>query len=200
MVDITKQSSRGFTLIEMMVVIAIMAIVSTVVLANNGRFGGKAVLQNIAFEMALSIRQAQAYGIAVRANPDLGCRDGAPPSAYGVGFNSASGNSSTFFMFAECGVPNGSWETGEFRTVYSIHPGYRIHKLCADDVCTDISDLYISFRRPDPGARIFTGTDSNPKNGGCVELESPRNDIKAVVVSVNGQISVENKCEDETEE
>src|SRR3989338_11714059 len=59
------RAARGFTLIEMLVVIAVMAIVTGVMLANNGRFGGQVLLQNLAYDIALTLRHAQVYGISV---------------------------------------------------------------------------------------------------------------------------------------
>ena len=49
-----------------MVVTAIFVILSAVVLANNSRFGNVIVLQNLAHDISLSVREAQVYGIAVR--------------------------------------------------------------------------------------------------------------------------------------
>src|SRR3989344_8294101 len=61
----SKLESAGFTLIELLVVTAIIVVVSGVVLANQNRFGGQVLLQNFAYDVALSIRQAQVYGLAV---------------------------------------------------------------------------------------------------------------------------------------
>src|SRR3989344_6228445 len=59
------RSSTGFTLIELLVVTAIIVIVTSLVLINNNRFGGTVLLQNLAYDMAPSVREAQVYGISV---------------------------------------------------------------------------------------------------------------------------------------
>src|SRR3989344_3825107 len=79
-----QADSRGFTLIELLVVTAILGIVSTLVLANNTRFGGAVLLENLAYEIGLSVRKAQVYGIAVRRFGETDFSAG-----YGIHFNSA---------------------------------------------------------------------------------------------------------------
>src|SRR3989344_3669939 len=48
-------SSPGFTLVELVVVTAIIVVVSSVVLVNNNRFGGVIQLENLAYDVALSV-------------------------------------------------------------------------------------------------------------------------------------------------
>jgi prepilin-type N-terminal cleavage/methylation domain-containing protein len=82
--QISTRESRGFTLIELLVVTAILVIVSGLVLANHSRFGGKILLQNLAYDMALSVRQAQVYGISVR---QFGA--GTYSAGYGIRFSTS---------------------------------------------------------------------------------------------------------------
>ena len=191
----SAKSDKGFTLIEMLVVVAIMMIVSTVVLANNGRFGGQAILQNIAYEIALTIRQAQVYSIAVRMRSSS-TGEGEYPAAYGMHFTESDPR--TFYLFAEDDL-NGVYLQSEDTLIqdYSIRPGYRIVRLCDETLCAgaSVENLDVSFRRPHPDAWIFTGRGQQTR--GCIELRSPRGDTKAVVITINGQIEVKNKCYEE---
>ncbi len=56
----------GFTLVEMLVVVAIFTIISAVALFNQTKFSSDMVITNLAYEIALEVRQAQTYGIGVR--------------------------------------------------------------------------------------------------------------------------------------
>ena len=49
---------RGFTLIELIVVTGIIVVVSTLVLSSNARFGGAILLENLAYDVGLSVRKA----------------------------------------------------------------------------------------------------------------------------------------------
>src|SRR3989338_9771847 len=73
---------RGFSLIEMMVVLTIFGIMTAVVLANLPAFRDKTALDLIAQEIATTIRQAQVYGIGTRS-----AGSSSNFSAYGIYFN-----------------------------------------------------------------------------------------------------------------
>ena len=63
-----KGRRRGFTLIELLVVVAIIVVITGLILANSNKFGGQTMLQNLSYDIALSLREAQVYGISVRSN------------------------------------------------------------------------------------------------------------------------------------
>lgn len=58
--------SRGFTLIEMLVSITIITVITSVVFLQSSQFNSSILLSNIAYELAISIREAQSYGLSVR--------------------------------------------------------------------------------------------------------------------------------------
>src|SRR3989344_9636523 len=57
---------KGFSLIEIVVVMAIFMTISSVVVVSQRRFGGNLLITNLAYDVALTMRQAQVYGISVR--------------------------------------------------------------------------------------------------------------------------------------
>src|SRR3989344_3995148 len=59
-------SLRGFSLIELLVVISIFSIISLVVLANHSRFNSSVLLGSLAYKIALSFRETQVYGLSVQ--------------------------------------------------------------------------------------------------------------------------------------
>jgi prepilin-type N-terminal cleavage/methylation domain-containing protein len=58
-----KNSQKGFTLLELLVVIALMGIIYSVTLSNYNGMNKSIELQNTAYNVALSIRESQVYGI-----------------------------------------------------------------------------------------------------------------------------------------
>jgi prepilin-type N-terminal cleavage/methylation domain-containing protein len=195
-----KTFSSGFTLIEMLVVIGIMTVVSGVVLANNSRFGGQVLLQNLAYDIALSIRQSQVYGISVQR---FGTAATFAP-AYGMYFNVSS--PTTYVLFGDV-TPNGIFDTGETVQSTTIQSGFSISELYATvgGVETAVNSLNITYRRPDPDAYITINNtvltfDDNGKlfpagqpiqEEARIVVRSPRGDLKDITVSFSGQISVE---------
>lgn len=89
---------KGFTLPELIVSCAIIALIAIVVTYNHRRFNGDLELTNVAYRIAVSIRQAQVYGISVREfDNGSGGRFDVP---YGVSFyNTGGGDSQKSYVF-----------------------------------------------------------------------------------------------------
>src|SRR3989344_5639425 len=181
----------GFTLIEMLVGIAVMAIVTGVMLANNGRFGGQVLLQNLAYDIALTLRHAQVYGISVLRFEDTASY--AP--GYGIHFlTSGPGNIFILFGDRDNSKTYSSDEAVEGKD-YTIRSGYRISELrvFVDGTARpNVSQLDVVFSRPEPDAYIRSGSDVYDM--ACIAVTSPKGDVRYVVVQLNGQISVQNEC------
>lgn len=187
----------GFTLIELLVVTAIIVVVSSVVLTSNNRFGGVVQLENLAYDIALSIRQAQVYGIAVQKFGTNCSAAGAKcyESGYGVHFNTADPDH--YELFADVDK-NGLFASSENvpPSPYTIRNGFKISGLCAPqgtDAATckqvsPVSQVDIVFIRPEPNAYITT--DGGAKDSARIILRSPRGDVMSIVVERNGQIAV----------
>ena len=188
---------RGFTLMELLVVTAIMALISGLVLVNNNRFGGSILLQNLAYDMALSIRQAQIFGISVqRFNTSFG-------SAYGMHFDASSGSGpASYELFADALLPaNGTYECPQPGTANcelvqatTISRGFYIQSLCTtppgqSEVC-GLATLDITFQRPEPDAFIRSPAYAGLNESARIRVASPRGDVKDIYIESNGQISV----------
>ncbi len=74
----------GFTMIELLVTVAIFALMTSVLLANYPKFSSKILLENTAHSIGLSVRQAQTYGLNVRG-VRVGITDIFP--TYGIHFS-----------------------------------------------------------------------------------------------------------------
>ena len=164
-------------------------VVSGVVLVNNNRFGGQVQLENLAYDVALSIRQAQVYGISVQ-------RYGADNFSSGYGMHFTTDDNVHYELFADADE-DGFFTTNENvpPSPYTIRSGFQISHLCAPEgadatSCTHVSKLDIIFIRPEPGAFIRKNGESTTMESARIVLSSPRGDIMSVTVGANGQISV----------
>ncbi|MBI5470053.1 prepilin-type N-terminal cleavage/methylation domain-containing protein [Candidatus Kaiserbacteria bacterium] len=185
--------SAGFTLIELLVICAILVVVSGVILANNTAFGGAVLLESMAYDMALSMREAQVYGVSV-------ARFGSGIYSAGYGMHFDTGSPATYVLFADAVNANGLYDQGEIVSSTDFQRGYRVVSLCATqtdatEVC-GYTRLDVSFLRPEPDAWISADgsscilLSSACKEGARIVLQSPRGDQTSVVVEANGQIYV----------
>ncbi len=191
----------------MLAVIGIIVIISGVVLANNTRFGGVVQLQNLAYDIALSIRQAQVYGISVTRFSNTSTF----AAAYGMHFQTSSPNS--FQLFGDVGTINGVYDAAcgcELVQSTLIQSGYTIQYLfvtpqgsTTESATGTVTSLDITYRRPNPDSFITKNGDqlvfnskgkyvSGTKNDQArIVVRSPRGDLKSIVIYANGQISVQ---------
>lgn len=194
-----KNKTLGFTLVEMLVSISIFAIVTAVVLIRNNEFNSGILFSNLVYEIALSIREMQTYGITVRAS-DLGRFD----NGYGVYFNISDTEKSSFIQFTDipdgAGLRNQIYDTAnsnEKLFKLNLKPGNFICKICLNDLCaSSVDNVSISFIRPEPDAVIKSTDPLAPTtiNKAVVMIRAPgtENIQKSIVVTSVGQISVEN--------
>ena len=191
-------------MIELLVVSGIFVLITGLILVNNNRFGGVILLENLAYDIALSIRQAQVYGISVRQYGTGGFSAG-----YGMHFQVSSPTSYVLFADAvsQNGLYDGCPDVGSCELVESrdIGRGYAIMGLCSPagadpETCTAVSSIDVLFKRPEPDACISSNgapavNDNYVCTGGResarITLESPRGDRRSVIVEVSGQIATE---------
>lgn len=191
-----RKNSKGFTLVELLVVMGIMVVVSTLMFTNNSRFGGVVFLENLAYDIALSLRKAQVYGIAVR-------RYGTDDFSAGYGVQFVLNDPKRYILFADGVNPNGIFDCPdpennvcEAIEESEIQGGYHIYDLCAvpsggTKEC-GLSKLNILFKRPEPDAYIRVVGDSPILYERAeIVLQSPRLDLISVVVEITGQIAVQ---------
>ncbi len=182
----------GFTLIELIVVVGILAVISGITLTSYSRFGGQVLLRNLAYDVALSIRQAQVYGISARSF--LGSQFS---SGHGVYFSFLEGNDQ-FFMYAD--VDGNNFFTSiatEWIETYAIGRGYTIESLCVPSGATTedctVTKLDILFKRPEPDAiiRASFGSAFNQYDRARIVIRSPQGQRLSIFVETTGQISVQ---------
>ncbi len=189
--------SRGFTLIELMVSVGIFVLITGLVMAKYGNFNNGILLTNLAYDVALTIRTAQSYGLNVQSKgtTNLNYSDNFD-GVFGVHFDT---NSSSFILFADSVIgPNGNgrYDSGEALSTTNIKGGSKVSYICAGNTanCRERVKLDITFKRPEPVAKI-TGTSSGnaiEQNNTYAEVHVSSRDgvTKVITISSIGQIAV----------
>lgn len=179
-----KPALRGFTLVEMMVVLFIIVIVTTVAVMGQSTFNRSLILTDTAYTIAFSIREAQTLGLSSRvANNVLN-------AGYGVRFSAATQNA--YILFADTD-PSGSGDTQnglcpghdepqgspdahpgdcvydpsanptELVRTYTLNRGFVITEFCGSTLVggitqcsgTHFESLHLTFMRPSTDSIIF---------------------------------------------
>lgn len=190
-----------------MVVVAIIGIISAVVVTNQSSFSNTITLSNTAYDVALTLRSAQTYGIGGRA-----AFGAAANAGYGLHFNRARPES--FILFADIyprpsisschptsnpSAPdakpgNCSYDQDKREKVvgYTIGNGMVVSKLCAysGSWSCELSSIDIVFLRPNPNPFISTnGSYSSSVSSACLTIRSPQGGERYISVAASGQIN-----------
>ena len=190
-------TNKGFTLIEMIVVIAIFGIVTVVVLANLPVFSDRTSLDLVAQEVAIHLRGAQVFGGGGR----VGSGSGRP--TYGIHFEI---NNNTFRLFRDnnenltyddkdtCKGANFLDQDCELEQNYTISSGFFIPAIFYKSGSLQPADsLDALFRRPklEPVFRLGEDPDATTAELVQIIIKSRRRDeCRAVNLYNNGQIAV----------
>lgn len=188
-----RHSLMGFTIVELIVVIAIFTILSAVVMARYRDFSGGIILTNLAQEIALTTREAQVYGISVKTSGGSNFS-----SRYGIHLDSSINNFLIFF--ADENGDGRYTDSSEIIETISTSQGNVISDFCAvpnigTPDCT-VTNLDISFLRPNPDAKFCVYVAPN-----CVEtykeatitvFSTRTGQTRTITVRQTGQIEVTN--------
>lgn len=172
----------------MIVVTGIIVIITGVLLVRNSSFGGSIILKSLAYDVALSIREAQTYGISVRQSTG-----GNFTSGYGIEVRTASPTSYLLYVDSD----GNGYYTGstELVTRYALKQGYGISGLCytaagaTTEVCSG-QKLDITFKRPEPDAYIRVNDAAALNQRARIKLSAPNGNTVSIYIEATGQISV----------
>jgi prepilin-type N-terminal cleavage/methylation domain-containing protein len=207
--------NRGFSLLEMTVVIGIAAIMTAIVLWNLPSIKGGISIDLVAQEFAIYLRGAQVYSRATKVGIGGATAD---YSSYGLhvsktdtvsaGVPSAPGK---FFLWADAdnSIKFGTdfdWSQLNFdpardsvQESYDLPAGFRVTgiKICQHGGWIEPADVDVVFIKPDPEAFITCSESACRSAGGVlfaqVFLTSPNKvQTRAVEIYNNGQIAVWN--------
>ncbi len=206
----------------MLVVLAIIVVVTAIALTSQSKFNQTLVLANTAYDVALSIRNAEIYGIGSRG---LGT---SANTGYGVDFRTLP--SSTFIFFADTYSNPGAADSchptttpsapdakpgncvydssrSEAVQTYTLNNGIKVTNFCAvkngTTYCasgggSSATVLDIVFARPNTSASISvrssTQTLAQNMDSACLTISSPTGAAKYVRVTAIGAVDLPASC------
>lgn len=192
---------QGFSLVELMVAVLIITLVTSIVLVGQSGFGGSILLTNLAYDMALSIREAQNYGLSVKESKlggsgfDIG---------YGIHFVKAASptDQKSYILFADRGIgvsKNNRFDSGEEVKTYQLYRSNFISQFCVKSAsgllsCSDdpsIGSVDLVFNRAESEATIMSDI-GGPYASATITIASPDGQTRVIEVTLAGQISVSN--------
>ncbi len=213
-----SNKQRGFTLVELLVTISIFVLLTGIVLFSQSRFNSTIFLTNLAYDTALTLRQAQTFGINIKnfvtQSGNQFINNFTP---YGVHFDLASPQS--FILFSDLDFstvdnkiisdglfdgnnsdnsPNLALCETDFGCVnrYAINRGNYIKDLCVANSLNNwicgVEKLDIVFVRPNPDAQITINNETdNTYQFARIDLTDLNNEnVRKVIVQGNGLIYV----------
>lgn len=198
----------GFTLIELVVVLGIFALIMSVALFDQAKLSSNVLVTNLAYETALAVREAQTYGISVRATasatPDF-------EKAFGVYLDIST--PTKIIVFGDSDGDNVYDAPTELQSLYEImnQRGNKITAVCLGNTngstptiiipCSLTSANYsatssVMFRRPNPESnfyKILNGSATVTTGPAVIVVNNTfGTNCRAIIVEVTGQIRVEN--------
>jgi prepilin-type N-terminal cleavage/methylation domain-containing protein len=175
----------GFTLVELLISIAIIGVVSSIVLVKYSSFDSTVLLKGLAYEIALSLREAQVRSVSV-SGVEGTSGDKVFDYPFGVTFSLVTTQDQkkyTSFRFNDAALtsyPKYGIAESEDIQVFTIDRTMYISQLCITRVTEDcdIQQLDVSFRRPK-----FVGLFHAVSTGGASEYDT---DITSAKIKVTG--------------
>ncbi len=207
-----KSRQGGFTLIEFVVIIIVFAIIAAVSLFNFRGFTQRTRLENLAQQVALTVREAQVLGstrTALDAAPaDLGFSgfvgvyipyDNADGFGYGMLPNNTA-LQNAFAIFRDINnskdIDDQSGEEDEIADILQLEDGDSIAAITGGDdpqsQSAVTSDFYILFKRPSLNAIMYSADDgaNNPYLYATIVVSSANGEQRSINITAGGQISV----------
>lgn len=207
---------RGFTLVEMIVVLAIIVMITGIALSGQTQFDRSLTVTDTAYTVALSVRQAQTYGLSSRTYGST------PNAGYGAHFSITTPTTYTLFAdvisavapVASCPIRSGQSlpddkpgdcayqaSGNEGFQNFTFGRGFKITNICGKDTanvlrCTSdgyLTGIDVVFIRPNTDS-VVTGL----RNAGNVQLNDAQitisppdgSAVRTVCVTKVGEVSV----------
>jgi len=178
---VIRNCQKGMTYVELIVVLSIFAVMSSIVLFNHGKFQAKVDIKNLANDIALKIVEAQKSAMSGKWNTNA--PSGWKPS-YGVYFDLSVPNH--FIYFADFDNNNYYDFNDSVLDTIIITKNNIISGLEVVRECPSVTDLSIVFKRPDSSALINNSTGIFS----CDTIEYAKITVSSSDNSFNGYIKI----------
>lgn len=197
------KKKKGFSLVELLVVVSIFLIITAVTLFKQSKFSSDILITNTAYEVALTIREAQVYGVGSK-------QSGLGTQGYGVYFSEGFAGDH-YVMYSETPESDNTYEfsyapadtSGKYTDVrgeIELGREQTIRDVCgiptgqseAQIQCfstNDLSSLNIGFVKPNLYA-ILNGDSGTFERVRIIVASSLGDKCRTVEVNHIGQISV----------
>jgi len=176
-IDIMK---KGFTLIELVVSVGVIAIISSALFLNWRPAQGTFALRQAAFQLMGDLRRVQQLSLSTQ---EFSCVPLPAESHTGFGLYLNSGDSDSYQVFENCNDANYSWDSGEEIETLNFPSGVTIQSFTP----SSSGALSIFFVPPDPDTYI-----NDLPSGQEAEITLTNGSLTAIVkVNSSGRIKLE---------
>ncbi len=194
----STRAVRAFSLLEMLVVLFIFSTISLIILANHSKFNSSVLLGSLAYKIALSVREAQVYGLSVQGQTTGGVTN------FNVGYGVHFAGGTTYILFSDLNA-NKKYDgtpTDAIIKTYTLTQAHTVSdfcgiaangsRQCAGPPTPAITYLDVVFFRPDPDAIISSDVvpPASPYSSAEITVASPAGSTRKISVYSTGQISV----------
>ena len=187
MIKKIRNCQAGMTYVELIVVLSIFAVMTSVVMFNYDEFQAKVDVKNYASDIASKIVEAQKSALSGK----LSTQDFITKPAYGVYFSVSP--STSFIYFADFNN-NRIYDENPLDTILITKNNSisRIDSYLGSSPTSITDPLVISFKRPDSSA-VFSYSDGVPLTGfDYIQLtvQSPKTAKALIKIFLSGRIQV----------
>lgn len=190
------KKNQGMSYLELIVVLSIFSVMSTVVIFNYGDFQARVDIKNLASDIALRIVQAQKSALSGSLSSKVPTVSPWKP-AYGVYFNLIDNKSFTYFTDlnndnqydgSACG---GSGECVDKITITKNNIISRMDVFYQGGTSASLNDLTIIFTRPNSSASISsTTTFTLPVSYVQITVTTPKGSVSLIKLYPSGRVQI----------
>lgn len=207
-----KNRQSGMSYVELIVVLTIFSVLSSVVMYNYGDFQDRIDVKNLSSDIGLKVVEAQKFSLSGAYPPQAQqsqiLSDWKPSFGLYFNLNNDGGpdkDSKSFVYFTDLDTQNGLFDSskcpgaGECIEKITITKGSSIYSLGAchqngADPCImkEIPDLHVTFSRPDSGAILSSeGVRLTDISYAQVKIISPKLFTSVINIYPSGRIQVD---------